>query len=64
MSLDITARRKAKIKEENRKLRNLGLVILTEPGPVFAIPENLQFDPAFFPGLMEQKTAIDTAPAK
>jgi hypothetical protein len=64
MSLDKSAERRKKIIEQNRKLRQLGVVQLTEPGPWYPIGENAQFDPSFFKGLTEQKTGIDTPPAK
>lgn len=64
MSLDKTAERRKKIIEENRRLRNLGVVQLTEPGPWYPIPLAVQFDPSFFKGFIEQQTGIDTPPAK
>ena len=64
MSLDKTAERSKKILEENRMLRKLGLLLLTEPGPWFPIAASVQFDPAFFAGLIQQQTGIDTPPAK
>jgi hypothetical protein len=64
MSLDKSAERRKKIIEENRRLRKLGVVQLTEPGPWYPIPFALQFDPAFFKGFTEQETGIDTPPAK
>jgi hypothetical protein len=64
MSLDKSAERRKKIIEQNRKLRKLGLVQLTEPGPWYPIALSVQFDPAFFAGFTEQETGIDTPPAK
>jgi hypothetical protein len=64
MSLDKTAERRKKIIEQNRKLRKLGVLQLTEPGPWYPIAEAVQFDPAFFKGFTEQETGIDTLPAK
>jgi hypothetical protein len=64
MSLDKSAERRKKIIEQNRKLRKLGLVQLTEPGPWYPIAAAVQFDPAFFKGFTEQETGIDTTPAK
>jgi|LauGreDrversion2_6_1035139.scaffolds.fasta_scaffold97173_2 hypothetical protein len=64
MSLDKSTERRKKIIEQNRKLRQLGVVALTDPGPWYPIPFALQFDPAFFKGLTEQETGIDTPPAK
>jgi len=64
MSLDKSAKRRKKIIEENRRLRKLGVLQLTEPGPWYPIAETVQFDPAFFKGFTEQETGIDTLPAK
>jgi hypothetical protein len=64
MSLDKSAERRKKIIEQNRKLRQLGVVALTDPGPWYPVPNNLQFAPDFFKGLIEQVTGIDTPPAK
>lgn len=64
MSLDKTAERRKKIIEENRRLRKLGVVQLTDPGPWYPIGVEVQFDPTFFKGLTEQVTGIDTPPAK
>jgi hypothetical protein len=64
MSLDKTAERRKKIIEENRRLRKLGVVQLTEPGPWYPIAPGVQFDPTFFKGFTEQDTGIDTPPAK
>jgi hypothetical protein len=64
MSLDKTAERRKKIIEQNRKLRQLGVVALSDPGPWYPIPFALQFDPGFFKGCIEQETGIDTHPAK
>lgn len=64
MSLDKSAKRRKKIVEQNRLLRQQGLVQLTDPGPWYPIAENVQFDPSFFKGLAEQKSGIDTPPAK
>ena len=64
MSLDKSAERRKKIIEQNRKLRQLGVVSLTDPGPWYPISLALQFDPEFFKGLTEQVTGIDTPPAK
>ena len=64
MSLDKTAQRRKKIIEQNRRLRKLGVVQLTEPGPWYPIAAAVQFDPAFFKGFIEQETGIDTPPAK
>ena len=64
MSLDKSAERRKKVREKNRQARAGGLVSLTEPGPWYPIGENVQFDPSFFKGLAEQKTGIDTPPAK
>jgi hypothetical protein len=64
MSLDKSAERRKKIIEQNRKLRQLGVVQLTEPGPWYPIAAAVQFDPAFFKGFTEQETGIDTTPAK
>lgn len=64
MSLDKTAERKKKIAEANRQLRKNGVAPLTDPGPWYPIPLDVQFDPAFFKGLTEQVTGIDTPPAK
>jgi hypothetical protein len=64
MSLDKSAKRREKLIEQNRKLRKLGVVQLTEPGPWYPIPAALQFNPAFFKGFIEQETGIDTPTAK
>jgi hypothetical protein len=64
MSLDKSAERRKKIIEQNRKLRQLGVVQLTEPGPWYPIAAGVQFDPAFFQCFTEQETGIDTLPAK
>ena len=64
MSLDKTAERRKKIIEANRALRKNGVAPLTDPGPWYPIPLEVQFDPAFFKGLTEQVTGIDTPPAK
>jgi len=64
MSLDKSAKRREKLIEQNRKLRKLGVVQLTEPGPWYPIPSALQFNPAFFKGFIEQETGIDTPTAK
>ncbi|NBW21918.1 MAG: hypothetical protein EBR82_79590 [Caulobacteraceae bacterium] len=64
MSLDKTAERRKKVIEQNRRLRKLGLLQLTEPGPWYPIANTVQFDPAFFNGFTEQQTGIDTPPAK
>jgi hypothetical protein len=64
MSLDKTAERRKKIIEQNRTLRKLGVLQLTEPGPWYPIAFSVQFDPAFFNGFREQETGIDTLPAK
>jgi hypothetical protein len=64
MSLDKSAERRKKIIEQNRRLRQLGVVQLTEPGPWYPIAADVQFDPAFFKGFTEQETGIDTTPAK
>jgi len=64
MSLDKSAKRRKRIIEENRTLRKLGVLQLTEPGPWYPIAEAVQFDPAFFKGFREQETGIDTPPAK
>lgn len=64
MSLDKTAERRKKIIEANRLLRLNGLTPLTDPGPWYPIPVEVQFDPTFFKGLIEQTTGIDTPPAK
>ena len=64
MSLDKTAERKKKIIEANRLLRKNGVIALTDPGPWYPIGDSAQFDPAFFKGLTEQVTGIDTPPAK
>jgi len=64
MSLDKSAERRKKIIEQNRKLRQLGVAALTDPGPWYPIPFALQFDPTFFKGFTEQETGIDTPPAK
>ena len=64
MSLDKTAERRKKIIEQNRTLRKLGVLQLTEPGPWYPIAFSVQFDPAFFNGFTEQETGIDTPPAK
>jgi hypothetical protein len=64
MSLDKTAERRKKIIEQNRKLRKLGVLQLTEPGPWYPIALSVQFDPTFFKGFTEQETGIDTLPAK
>jgi len=64
MSLDKSAQRRKKIIEQNRRLRKLGVIPLTDPGPWYPIAEGLQFQPNFFKGLIEQVTGIDTPPAK
>jgi hypothetical protein len=64
MSLDKTAERRKKIIEANRKLRKGGIAPLTDPGPWYPIPLDVQFNPAFFKGFIEQETGIDTPPAK
>jgi len=64
MSLDKTAQRRKKIIEQNRRLRKLGVVQLTEPGPWYPIAAAVQFNAAFFKGFIEQETGIDTPPAK
>lgn len=64
MSLDKTAERRKKIIEQNRKLRQLGVISLSDPGPWYPIPLGVQFDPSFFKGFTEQDTGIDTPPAK
>jgi hypothetical protein len=64
MSLDKSAKRRKKIIEENRRLRKLGVLQLTEPGPWYPIAASVQFDPTFFKGFTEQETGIDTLPAK
>ena len=62
MSLDKTAERRKKIAEANRLLRLNGVTPLTDPGPWYGIPYDVQFDPVFFKGLVEQTTGIDTPP--
>ena len=64
MSLDKSEKRRKKIIEENRRLRKLGVLQLTEPGPWYPIAASVQFDPTFFKGFTEQETGIDTLPAK
>jgi hypothetical protein len=64
MSLNKTAKRIEKIREKNRLLRSLGVINLSSPGPWYPISLEVQFDPAFFKGLVEQDTAIDMPSAK
>jgi hypothetical protein len=64
MSLDKTAERLKKIREQNRLLRKTGLAPLTEPGPWYPIAQTFQFDPAFFAGLTSAQTAIDKDPIR
>jgi len=64
MSLNKRAERRKKIIEQNRKLRQAGVVLLTDPGPWYPVPIDLQFAPNFFKGLIEQAAGIDTPPAK
>lgn len=64
MSLDKSAKRRKTIIEENRRLRRLGVLQLTEPGPWYPIASSVQFDPLFFKGFIEQETGIDTPSAK
>jgi hypothetical protein len=64
MSLNKSEKRKKKVIEQNRKLRELGLAPLTDPGPWYPIQTRLQFAPDFFRGLTDQETGIDTPPAK
>lgn len=51
MSLDKSRRRLEKIREQNRALRGLGLVQLTEPGPWYTLGA-FAFDPSAWPGLV------------
>jgi hypothetical protein len=64
MSLDKSEERKKRVIQENRRLRKLGVVQLTDPGPWYPIGASVQFDPLFFKGFIEQETGIDTPPAK
>ena len=64
MSLNKSAERIKKIREKNRQLRSLGAVSLSYPGPWYPIELVVQFDPAFFKGLIEQDSAIDMPQAR
>ena len=59
MSLDKTKRRLDKVREKNRELRNLGVAVLSEPGPWYSVPTAYRFDPAFFRNLIGPETPPD-----
>jgi hypothetical protein len=59
MSLDKTARRKEKIRQQNRLRRNQGQDSLGEPGPWYPIASPFLFRPDFFPGLLAANPPAD-----
>lgn len=58
MSLDKSRRRLEKIREQNRALRKLGLLQLTEPGPWHTLGA-FAFDPLAWPGLVQANPPED-----
>lgn len=59
MSLDKTRERKQRLREQNRRLRRLGQVELSPPGPWFEVPLALRFDPSFFRNLLGPQQPVD-----